>query len=702
MSRDLNGLFRPRSVAVIGGSRDPRSMSGTPVRNLRETFPGPVYVVNPKAAAEGWPQSFASLGEVPDAVDLALIAVPAKHVVEVVRQCVAKPVRAIVLITAGFAELGEAGRAASDELLKLVRDARIPLVGPNCLGVVSTSPDGPLNASFGPTLPAPGPISLLTQSGGLGFVLVEYLRLRQLGLAELVSLGNKLDLDEADLLEYWLEHSASRAVALYLESYQRPRQLLDAARRFSLERPIVLLKAGRTAAGGRAAGSHTAALATPDRLADGLARQAGMVRVETLVELCETITYVARQPAPSGRRAAVVTNAGGPGVMLADALAARGWQLPEPTEATRRALREIAGPLASVRNPVDLVGTVEPELFARCLDVCFASDQFDVVIPLYVPRLPETSEPIVRAIRAAFGHRPADKAVAAVIMESEAELGRLQGIAEPIPCFQFPESLAGALERSARYATWRRERSKPEQVVARPAETTDADLAIDAELARQIEASTADWLPIDLTLRLLAAAGIAVPAWRLASDERGACYAAEELGLPVVLKAFAPGVIHKRAAGGVELDLRTTDEVASAARRLHERFGDKSTLLIQALHPASHEAFVGVSWTAEFGHALALGLGGSDVERTAAVSFRFPPLSPPDRLDFLADSSLANLAVTPERQLTPLGQVLSQLLTQVERLVARFPQLRELDLNPVALGTSSVTAIDARVRVGSG
>ena len=350
----LDAFFRPRSIAVVGASRDADSMSGTLFRNVCESFSGAVIPVNPYAEEVRGRRAYPSLRDVPDAVDLAVIAVPAASVLEVARQCVEKHVKAVVVISAGFSEIDEQGQHKGDELHAILREARIPLVGPNCLGLLNTDPSARSTRRSAYRTRLPEMWRSAPRAVPLGFVYPEYMRQWGLGISKLVSVGNKLDVGENALVEAWQHDPATRVIQLYLESFQEPRKLLEIARRVSRSKPIVALKAGRTKAGTCAAGSHTAALAGPDVAAQGLFKQAGIVRVDTLEDLCGTTAILATQPLPHGRRVAVLTNAGGPAVLCADALESQGFTIPElpaPSQAIlRRRLSRRQRPCESDRS----------------------------------------------------------------------------------------------------------------------------------------------------------------------------------------------------------------------------------------------------------------------------------------------------------------------------------------------------------------
>lgn len=695
MATSLAHLFHPQSAAVIGASRDERSMSGSLVRNLLESFQGPIYLINPNTDRIGSRPAYRSILDTPGPVDLALVAVPARHVLAAVRECVSKPVKAMVVISAGFAETGDRAAALEREIVSLVRTADIPLVGPNCLGLLSNGPS-PLNGTFGPPLAAPGDIAVATQSGALGFVLPEQLQSLDRGLCALVSLGNKLVLGENDFLEYWLGEPSVRTVLLYLESFQDPRRLLALGRELAKTKTVALLKAGRCEAGQRAAGSHTAALASPDRLADGLCRQAGIARVETLEELLHLASLAGRQPAPRGRRVGVLTNAGGLGVLCVDSLVRQGFQAPEFSTALQAQLRSAVPPHAAVGNPIDLVASVDPRLFGHCLDKLLAGEEVDSVVVLYVPRLKGTSPDIAREIERAHRASSQTKTVLAVFSEQDEALGRLQREVKSIPCFRFPESAARALALAAHsLAAPGAGRLPP--VSLEDSAPGDARSIVHSFLARNREGG---WLDPAESFSLLTGFGLPCPTWRVVHSQGQLVQAAEKVGFPVAIKASAPGLVHKSASGGVVLDVRTRQEASDAWTTLSARFPSLSSVLVQQYAPGKSEAIVGVQRTSGFGHVIGLGAGGVSAEQLQRIDFRLLPLESRDAWSLVCDSPFADRGSAGEKPGAAMV-ALHRALLRVAALVAAAPEIDELDLNPLALSPSrpSLLVLDARIHL---
>jgi len=695
---DLDALFRPRSVAVIGASRDPDSMSGTLLRNVRQSFGGPIFAVNPHADEIDGLRTFQSLGDIQSPVDLVLIAVPAASVLDVARQCVEKRVKAVVVISAGFSETDSQGRRKADELVDLLREAHIPLVGPNCLGLLSTAPDAPLNGTFGVANPPAGNVAICTQSGAIGFVYPEYMRQWGLGISKLVSVGNKLDVGENALLEYWLRDPLTRVIQLYLESFQDPRALLEIARRVSRSKPIVALKAGRTKAGTHAAGSHTAALASPDVAAQGLFKQAGIVRVETLEDLCGTTAVLATQPLPRGRRVAVVTNAGGPAVLCADALEAQGFTLPELPAGTQELLRRVVPSEATVSNPIDLIGTTDASQFAHCLNDVLASGAVDSVVVIYIPRLPGTSPQIAQVMRECAAKWQSTPHLA-VFMESDEPPRELCDATPSIPCFRYPEAAARALRGAAEYAEWR---AKPPGVVPRVHGVSPKSARRVIEGLSPGESAEGTWLSPSEVSMLLESVGLPAPPCYVALTMEDAVHFAETIGFPVVLKAISPTLLHKSAGGGVVVDIRSGSELRDAYERISRAVDDVTGVFVQQFVPAGREMMIGVKHDPAFEHLISFGVGGTQVETLRDVHCRLHPLTDRDA-DELIHESLAVRALGQTHKRTAVLEALKDCLSRVSSLVAAVPEIREADFNPISVlpNGQGVRVLDARVCVST-
>ncbi len=694
-ARSLRVFFAPASVAVIGASREsPHAIGRAILDNLiAQEFRGPIYPINPHATEIAGRRSFPSVGAVGAPIDLAIIAVPAPAVEGAIRDCAAAGVRGVVVISAGFAEVA-GGRAAEDRLRALVRGAGMRMVGPNCMGVLSTAPEVRLDATFSPIFPPAGNVSMITQSGALGLAMLDYAKQLGLGIADFISVGNKADVSVNDLLAYWHGDPRTKVIALYLESFGNPRTFTRLAPEVARQRPIVAVKSGRSAAGTRAASSHSAALASLDIGIDALFAQTGVIRTTTLEEMFDLIALLSSQPVPKGMRVGVVTNAGGPGILLADACEAHGLVLPAPSPQTLERLREILPREAGLSNPIDMIASAPAELYEAAIEIVGRDPEIDAVVAIYVPPLVTDPETIAAGIARGAARMPADKPIATVFLSSRGTPAVLsQGARGPIPSYSFPENAALALAAAARYGKWR---ERPAGTHLQP--TIEQQRAMRALVNRASDG----WVPFGTLAAMLAIVGVKVAEHRsVGPDPDEAVAAAGELGFPVVLKASAPGLVHKTDVGGVAVGLRDAEAVRAAATGMRARIAGLDGFLVQRQVPRGLEALVGVTVDPTLGPLLVAGIGGVAVELYKDVSFRVTPVSDLDAGDML--DSLRGRARFDGFRGEPAADraALIDVLLRISVLVELVPELVELDLNPVivlAPGEGAI-AVDARMRL---
>jgi acetate---CoA ligase (ADP-forming) len=679
----LRPFFEPRTVAVLGASPRRGVIGGELFRNvLAGDFAGAAYPVNSRGEPVAGVRGYRTIEEIPDEVDVAVVALPAGAVLEAAEQALRKGVRALVVISAGFAEVGSEGEERQRQLLELVRAHGARLIGPNCLGIAVSGPR--LNATFAARLAPSGNIAFSSQSGALGLALLEAAEARGLGLSAFVSIGNKADVSTNDLLEWWEDDDQTALVLLYVESFGNPRKFGRLARRVARRKPILALKSGTSAAGARAASSHTAALAGSEAAVDALFRQAGVIRAASLEELVDVAAFLSAQPEPLGRRAAIVTNAGGLGILCADACEAAGLELPALAPATTEALRALLPAEASLANPVDMLGSATAGTYDAVLPAVLADPHVDAAVALFVPAVTATANRVAAAIvRAAGG---ADKPVLAVVMSADgipAPLREGRGVA----AFTYPESAARALGRAADRAAWLR---RPQGTVPQPGGTDHAaaEEVVDEALAAADDA----WLDPDGTRSLLEAYGIPLVPERVAASADEAAAVATELGFPAVVKTAAAGA-HKTETGGIALDLADEDAVRAAA----ERIGPP--VVVQPLVAGGTELLAGLVQDPVFGPLVAFGPGGVLAELIGEASFRIAPLTDVDAEE-LVTGGKAGMLVRGFRGAPPADVgALTDLVHRLARLGEDVPELAELDLNPVIALPDRCVAVDARVRL---
>ena len=702
----LEPVLKPRAVAVVGVSRR-RAGLGRRVFDalLRDGFKGPVYPVNAAGGQIDGRDAYRSARDLPPGVDLAVIAVPRDAVAAAVGECAAAGVRALVVITAGFAEAGDEGRARQRALLDQARRHGLRLVGPNCMGVVNADAGVRLNASFAGALPRPGRIALASQSGGLGLAILQLAAERGLGISTFVSLGNKADVSGNDLLQYGESDPGTRVLLLYLESFGNPRRFVQLARRIGRRKPIVAIKSGRTRAGSRAAGSHTAGLASNEAAVAALFRQSGAIRVDTIDQMFDVAACLDLQPLPPGPRVALVTNAGGPGILAADAAEAAGLTVVELSDETRRRLRDAAVPHASVANPVDLVASAGPGQYRQAVETLLTAEEVDALVIIHMPIDPAQTADSRAAIAAGIGAARAAgataKPVLACLMMAADDRSPLPAGDEAIPTYPFPENAVRALGKAAGYAAWR---TSPPGMYWRFDEVNRGEAR--ALCRDALERGGEGWLTPDEVAQVLNAFGLAVVPGVVARSEDEAAALAAIMGFPVALKISTPAIAHKTEVGGVRLQLRDERAARAAYRDLAGRLpeppgpGSAGGVLVQPM-VRGVETLVGLTIDPTFGPLVAFGRGGVEVEVVRDVEFRIAPLTDRD-----ADAMLRGLRsfalLTGFRGQPPADlAALRELLLRVSFLAQEVPEIVELDLNPVmALPEGQgCRVVDARARV---
>lgn len=699
-STSLDGLFRPRSVAVIGASRKRGTIGRELLHNLVTfEFEGMVFPVNPGADVVHSMKCHRSVLSIPDEVDLAIVIVPRTEVLRVVDDCGRKGVKGVVVISSGFREIGPEGEARERKLVETCRGYGMRLIGPNCMGILNTDPTYRLDATFAPAVPEPGTIGFLSQSGAMGVAILNRARALGLGLSMFASMGNKADVSSNDLLAYWEHHDQTRLILMYLEGFGNPRNFIPLARRITRKKPIIAVKSGRTQAGAKAAASHTGAIAGTDVAVDALLDQCGVLRADSVEDLFDQALVFASQPLPAGRRVAILTDAGGPAIMATDALEAAGLELAELSAETREALAGRLSPDASVANPVDMLGHAGAREYGECLELVLGDEAVDAVIVLYVPPVMHDPEAVARAIHGGIGE--SGKPVVCVLMAPDDVLRHVQAeLGADLPIYAFPEPAVRALGALAKY---RELRDRPE--------TQPPEFEVDRQAVRELLDSARDageeHLSLDQSQRVLAAYGIPFAETRMVTERDAIADAVDELGLPLVMKVSSPDVVHKSEVGGVVTNLRTLDEVLREYDELVERLEALDPpprlegVVLQRQATDAREMIVGVTCDPVFGPLLMGGFGGVAVEVERDVAFRVLPADE-QAVDSMLDE-LRGRKLLDEFRGRPAADVATyhEVLLRVGQLALDFPEIREVEINPFMLAPEPdrCMAVDARLRV---
>ncbi|MCK5689868.1 acetate--CoA ligase family protein [Myxococcota bacterium] len=703
MSNKLDPIFRPRSVAVVGASSRRGTVGAEIFQNIiKHGYTGAVYPVNPKAHAVQSVRAYPSVGAIPEPVDMAVLVVPSTHMMSVVDECIEAGVKSLVIISAGFSETGEEGKKVQDEILEKVRNAGMRMVGPNCLGVLNTDPEVSLNATFAPTWPEAGGVAFLSQSGALGVTILDYAHKLGIGISQFASVGNKADVSGNDLVEYWENDPLTKVILLYLESFGNPRRFMEIARRLTRKKPVLVLKSGRSEAGARAASSHTGALAGLDVAVDALLGQGGVIRTDTVDELFDLAMLLSTQPVPKGKKIGILTNAGGPAIMASDACEYRGLQIPGLAPEVEAKLREILPAEAAFQNPVDMIAGANAESYEACLKVMLEDTNLDAMIVLFVPPVYANAEEIADAIR-----RASSKATIPVVtcfMGTHGVPAALSSLREGrLPSYAFPEAAALALSRATRYGEW----------LATEPDTTIVPTNIDRDEAQKVMAEVKaslhegqTWMDSPEVSRLLLAYGIPANPTDFVKEADKASDAADKMRYPVALKLASETITHKSDVGGVRLNLKDGDEVREAFLTMQKTLRDlgkedemQGALVQEMAQPGGVEIFMGMTLDPLFGPLLGFGLGGTTVELWKDVAFRVHPLTPTDAREMMGEIRGHKMLEGFRGSPVPDKEALVDIMLRVSQLVGDFPEIKELDINPLLAFEDGLFVVDARIKV---
>ena len=694
----LDSILKPRAVAVVGASTRPHTIGSDLLKRLIEFgFKGGIYPVNPKGGEIEGLKAYKTVADLPDGVDLAVIVVNASRVLEAVDQCHAKGIKGLVVISAGFKETGAEGAKLELELLERVRAHGVRMVGPNCLGVVNTNPDISLDACFAESLPVAGDIGFVSQSGALGGGILNILKDLNLGFAQFVSIGNQADVNAETALEYWENDPEVKQILLYMESIPDPVNFRRLASRISKKKPVLALKAGRSAAGASAASSHTGSLAGGDRAADALLKQSGVIRELSLRELFSSAKVFANCPIPKGDRVAIVTNSGGPGIMATDAICGHGMQMARISDETKAKLREFLPAAASVKNPVDMIASAPLEHYRRTVETVLADPEVDMVMVIYLPFLGLKDIDVAQAlmeIRAAHPEKP----IVGVFMTTSEFFSKLSEMQVTVPFYMYSEEAADAMKRLNDQRLW----------MARP-EGEFPELPEDTNRVMQIFRTAANDGRCELTTResldVLDAAGVRICRSGMAHSEDEAVAVAEKTGYPVVMKMTSKTTSHKTDVGGVRVGIASEEDLRREYRDLIGKLEAKGLLeglegvLIQEMVKSKRELVTGIATDPQFGPMVMFGLGGVFVEVLKDVAFRLAPLTDIDAKDLIHSVKCVKL-LEGARGFTPAQ------MDKVEETLLRISQLahvhrfvKELDINPLMISDKDgePIAVDARI-----
>jgi acetyl coenzyme A synthetase (ADP forming)-like protein len=694
----LDYIFKPRSIAVVGAGRTPGSIGHEVLHNLVSYhFNGMIFPVNPSARFIHSMKSYRSVLEIPDDVDLAVIVVPRELVPLVIEDCGRKGVKGVVMITAGYSETGAEGRKLEDELVTQVGKYGMRLVGPNCMGIINTDPQVRVNATFASAKPQRGNVGFISQSGALGNAILEHATEIHLGLSSFVSVGNKSDISGNDLLEYWEHNDDVKLILMYLESFGNPGKFTALARRITKSKPIIAVKSGRTLAGARAASSHTGALAGMDVATDALFEAAGVLRVNTVEELFDLAQALAYQPIPKGNRVAIMTNAGGPGIMAVDAVVNQGLDVAKFSDRTMKALRQILPEKASFSNPLDMIASADENIYRKTLTLLLKDDGNDAAIVIFVHPITVDAREVANAI-IDVSKKHKDKPILCCFMGRDTEGSGIDELRRNnIPVYLYPESAAMTLAAMVQY---RRIKERPQGKLVH---FKDVDTDKANKIINKVVKDGREWLTDREVQEVLSAYNIPLPKAQYVTSLAKAVEAADKIGYPVVLKAISPELIHKTDLGGVQVDIRSATEFRKAFRDMSNRLKGKKNLsfLVQNMIKGGRETVMGISSDPTFGPLIMFGLGGIFVEVLKDVTFRIHPLTDLDANEMI-DQLRGEKFLSGFRGEPPVDRKkIVEVLLRLSQLIGDFDNISEMDINPFLAfpdGAKSVV-VDARVKL---
>ena len=691
----LETLLYPKSVAVIGASRSEGKVGYAVLANLvNGGFKGAIVPVNPGATEILGLKCYKSLDEYDGKIELSVIVVAGKYVKDALRSSIDRGAKSVIVITAGFKEVGAAGAAAEKELVEICRAAGVRMVGPNCLGVLNT--DHAMNATFAPSVPPPGKISVISQSGALCVAILDWAAEQKLGLGKVISFGNKADLNEVDFIQTLAEDKATNVIAGYLESIKEGDKFLRIAEQAAAIKPVVILKVGVTQAGAKAASSHTGSLAGADMAYGAAFKRAGVIRAENFEALFDYATAFAMQPLPNGVRVAIITNAGGPGIMAADAAESLGLKMVSPTKESDAKLRAFMPASGAFGNPIDVIGDADPVLYTKAFEVMQEDETIDAIVAVVTPQ--NMTKPLELAEKLGAAHKGKKPLLTAFMGGTEVAAAREKLMALGIPNYPSPDRAVVALRAMCDYAAWKR---RPARIVTRfPVNRRRVDRIINAQ-----ERSHVTQIGEVEAKEILRAYDFNILGGQLAQTSDEAVEIAERISYPVVLKISSPDIIHKSDFGGVRINLANAEQVRDAFDLMMLRIQKRAPkaylrgVFVEKMGQRGREVILGMTRDPQFGPMLMFGLGGIFVEVMKDVTFHLAPITPEEAMQMLKGTRSYALLQGARGQAPVDLEAIAGALQRISQLVTDYPQITELDINPFIVGPVGMQAYVADARM---
>ena len=700
LKEQLDKIMRPKAIAVVGASTKPKTIGSEIMQRLRDyKFTGNIYPVNPKGGMiEGF-QAYTSIAEIPGEVDLAVIVVNSKFVLDTIDQCHEKGIKGLCIITAGFKETGAEGAEAEKQLLAKVRAYGMRCVGPNCLGVLNTSSDISMDATFAESLPIAGDIGFVSQSGALGGGILNILKDLNLGFAQFVSIGNQADINAETMMEYWENEDDVKQILLYMESIANPANFRKLASRITKKKPILALKAGRSAAGASAASSHTGSLAGADKAADALLKQCGVIREFSLKNLFANAKAFSNCPIPKGNRVAIVTNSGGPGIMATDAVCESGMQMAKISDATKAELRSFLPAAASVKNPVDMIASAPIEHYKQTLETVLKDPEVDMVAVIYLPFLGLKDIDVAKALMEIKAKNP-EKPIIGVFMTTSEFFTEISNMEVNMPFYMYAEEAADAMFRLDQQRKWM---ERPEGKMP----VYDVDKAKAEKIIKGAVAEGRAQLTTLESIDVLDAYGIRACKYGLATNEAEVVELGNSIGYPVVMKMTSKTTSHKTDVGGVRVNIQSEEQLRAEYQDLIAKLTEKGLIdglegvIIQEMVKGNREMVCGIATDPQYGPMMMFGLGGVFIETMKDVIFRIAPLTDVDADEMIKGVKAYEL-LKGARGTKPANiDQIQETLLRLSQMVNDFKFIDELDINPLLISekTGEGIAVDGRIKV---
>jgi acetyltransferase len=700
MMKNFDKLFYPKSIAIIGASSKEKTLGWELVKNLLNFgYKGKIFPVNPKAETIQGINVYKNLIEINDEIDLAIIMVAKQFILNSIDDCAKKNIKDVIVITAGFKEVGSEGVEMEKQLMDKIRKYKINMVGPNCMGIINTKPEIMMNGTFVQGVPNPGGIGFISQSGALGAAVLKILQLRDIGFSQFLSIGNKADVNENDVLEYWKDNDDVKVITLYLESFGDSREFMQIAKTVTKEKPVIAIKAARTSAGMKAASSHTGALAGADTVVDAIFEQSGVIRVNTVDELFDLAKSFDRTVLPSGNRVGILTNAGGPAILTVDEAQNSGLQVPELSELTQAKLKLIAVPEAAFHNPVDVLPPATAEVYGKATEIILSDENIDAGIIILGPPLMHDTIEIGKSICEAA--KKSGKCVTVVLMSQDEIIPKLaSGFPGHPPIFNNCEAAAKVIGQMYKYRLWKESKEREYK-----------NYTVNKNVVKDILNKQNDkgefYLDFRDVVKILQAYKFPIVESIVAKNVQESIDIAEKIGFPVVIKVLGKKLIHKSDVGGVVVDVKDVEELVQAESRVIAGLKTKGLekeiegFLIQPFIKGGYETILGVTKDPSAGHLIAFGLGGILVEVFKDVKFKINPLNDTDAENLIRSVNAYKILKGVRGNPSVNFEYVKENILRLSQLVSDFPQFEEIDFNPFVFShlDEKCKILDARMKV---